>query len=814
MQQKVRNLSLSLPILTALVFLLLTTALNAKLMRGFRTFSRGENLWSKSEKQVQIDLLQFTYSRDHALLVDAARHLAVLGGDRSARRQLDTGKPDLQIVNEGFVLGGNAREDISSMTLDYRLFGGTQAMSRALGAWRDTDTSIDELSGVLSELSVLDGAGRFDERAVEIRSRLMSIDGKTTKRVLVFSETMNRESSRAESMLLIMNVATGVVLVLVAGFVSRRWNRRLRLAELKDLALRKVNDELESCVRQRTAELEKEIQERRQAEGELRWKTAFLEAQGDATVDGVLVVDGRGKKIFNNRPFFKMWKIPQEIQDEVNDTTQLNYVLNLTKDPEAFLKKVLYLYDHPEEISRDEIELLDGTVLDRYSAPVLGIEGEKYGRIWTFHDITAQRRNEDALRRAKESAEVASRAKSEFLANMSHEIRTPLNGVIGMNDLALETDLNTEQREYLETVKLSADALLVVVNDILDFSKIEAGKVELESLDFDLRDCLEETLKTLAHPADEKGLELLFDMAPEVPEQVHGDPGRLRQIVVNLLGNAIKFTHAGEVALRVETENLRGGFHTLRFTISDTGIGISAEQQQLIFEPFTQADTSTTRKYGGTGLGLTICARLALMMGGRIWLESEVGHGSQFHFTAQFLGAARLSEPEALPAERLHGLSALIVDDNLSSRRILREILKRGKLRTTDVESGEEALAELLCRQQAGDPYQLVLTDMHMPNMDGFTLVERIRQKPELSPAAIMMLTSSGQRGDVERCKQLGITSYLFKPVRRAELLLAVSAVVDQKVTTSLEVPPRQEPEHGARACTSFWPKTTASTKY
>ena len=791
MQQKLRNLASSLPILIALIFLLLATTLCAKLMRGFRTFSRGENLWSKSEKQVHIDLLQFTYSRDRLLLADARKQLAVLEGDRRARRQLDSGHPDPRMVMEGFILGGNAREDIASAVLDYRLFARTPAMSRALGAWRDTDTSTDELSGFLAEMSVLAGTGGLEERAADIRRRLMGIDAETTKRQLIFSETMDRESSRAESLLLIINVATAVVLVLVGGLVSTRLNRRLRHAELKDQELRRVNYELESCVRQRTADLEKEIQERKQAARELRWKNAFLEAQGDATVDGVLVVDGKGIKIFNNRPFFKMWKIPPEIQDDVNDSAQVNYVLSLTKDPEAFLNKVRYLYDHPEEISRDELELLDGTVLDRYTAPVVGIAGENFGRIWTFRDITAKRENEDALRRAKEVAEVASRAKSEFLANMSHEIRTPLNGVIGMTELALDTDLAPEQREYLETAKLSADSLLTVINDILDFSKIEAGKVELESIDFGIRDCVEETLKTLALQADEKGLELLCDIAPDVPEQVRGDSGRLRQIMVNLVGNAIKFTHAGEVLLRVETESLSANLHTLRLTVSDTGIGISAEQQRSIFDPFMQADTSTTRKYGGTGLGLTICARLVAMMGGRIWLESEVGRGTTLHFTAQFRAPATTCRAEVPSMEPLRGLNVLIVDDNCTARRILSEDLKRCALRATDVEGVEQALAELTHRREIGDPYQLVLIDSHMPKIDGFGLVEQMRQRPELSAAVVMMLTSCGQRSYIERCRGLGPGLYLFKPIRRAELFAAISAAVDRSVLSSSGDRPR-----------------------
>jgi len=390
-------------------------------------------------------------------------------------------------------------------------------------------------------------------------------------------------------------------------------------------------------------------------------------------------------------------------------------------------------------------------------------------------DLPKNKEADPAIERWRQVAVEAAQLKSEFLTNLGHELRTPMNGIIGMTKLTLLTNLSDEQREYLGMVKSAAHSMMGVVNDLQDYLAIESGKMDLSYLEFHLRDLITDIINSIAEDARAKGLELNADVAIDVPDSVIGDPGRLRQVITKLLGNAVKFTDSGEVSLRVRAESMTDDKAVLNFSVKDTGIGIAADKQAMIFQPFTQEDGSATRKYGGTGLGLTISSKLVEMMGGRIWVESEKDRGSTFHFTVTFnVKLAPKSLPLPVTPMYLHGLHVMVIADDIANRHFLEDALYSLQMCPSIVESGADAVDMLIEAHRAAESFSLVLIDMCLSEEDGFEVAEQIREVPELNTATLVLLVSAGFRGDASRCQSLNISAYLVKPVTQTDLMMAI----------------------------------------
>ncbi len=539
----------------------------------------------------------------------------------------------------------------------------------------------------------------------------------------------------------------------------------------------------------------KDVTETRRAVEELRRTRERFALAVEGSKDGLWDWDLESNEVY----FSPRWKAMLGYEDHELPSRFKALADQLHPDDRGRVMSVLHAYLN-NQLPDYEVEMRlkhkDGSyrwILTRGVA-FRDNRGRPYRMAGSHTDITERKKNEEALKRAMVQAEAANKAKNEFLANVSHEIRTPMNGILGMTELTLATSLTREQREHLQLVKASADALLVVINDVLDFSKIEAGKIDIEANPFSLHDLLGDTVKSLALRAHTKNLELACRIAEGVPDWVIGDDARLRQVLLNLIGNAIKFTETGEVVVHVDRDSSlgdrasgMGGLSSsrtpnpeprtpnLRFAVQDTGIGIPAERRKAIFDPFVQADGSMSRRYGGTGLGLSISARLIELMGGRIWVESKLGEGSTFSFLLPLPEAdPSVPRPKRLEGKALRGLRVLIVDDNATNRLILAEMTRGWGMEPTAVPDGPSALAALKQAVSSKTPYPLVLLDAMMPDMDGFTLAKEMQAHPELARATIMMLSSADQGGDSSRCRDLGIASYLTKPFKTSELFNAI----------------------------------------
>ena len=540
---------------------------------------------------------------------------------------------------------------------------------------------------------------------------------------------------------------------------------------------------------------------------ELQEREALLRTILESTADGLLVASEDGRLIHANTRFNEIWRIPEDIQSTEDDLKLYGVVIDQVDDPEVFSSKVMHLFQSMSEMT-DMIQCKDGRVIERFSSPLVR-DGNLRGRVWSFRDITERKRAEDSIRRAKEDteeanrqleqaiehasrmakdAEIANKAKSEFLANMSHEIRTPMNGVIGMTGLLLETDLTAEQREYARDGPHLGETPCSRSSTTSSISpRSRRDTWNWRSWTSILATTVEDVTDMLAVRAHDKGLELSCLVYPDVPALLCGDPGRLRQILTNLTGNAIKFTERGEVLIRVTREEETDRDITVRFSVTDTGIGLPEDHESFLFRSFTQADASITRKYGGTGLGLAISKQLAELMGGRMGVESEEGKGSTFWFTVLLGKQPEDRKPEVVIPEDIRGQRILIVDDHGTNRLVLRELLRSWDCRFEEAESGEQALERLHQALAESDPYLIALVDMQMPVMDGATLGQKIKADPGLNPTRLIMLTSAGRRGDASRLKAIGFSAYLNKPVKKSHLYDCLVTVLGIPSTPSRE---------------------------
>ena len=724
--------------------LIFVSIVSMELLTAARGYTQGEALWSKGQKDAVLFLSNYAHSQsaqDYRQFLNAVR---VPDACRAVRLQLERRKYDRAAVFRSMSEVGIDPADHNRMIWLFRDFRRVSYLDRAIAIWAEGDADIEALEGIAAGLRRHVSSGSATPAVMEqALSDILAINNRLTPLEGRFSQSLAEAGRCLHDVLVSMLLAVGLTLI-VAG--SAVYSRLLgRITDFEQIHRHLI----------------------------------------DIASEAIFVVDGDSGRIRDaNRKAEEMLGVPA--RDLVGKLAPL---LNGKATHDAALLAKL---DSPDG-SKGETRLrsANGAWIDvEYSGSAVCVRG---GRLVEFivRDVTGRkkaaetileserryRRLSEEFQAARDAALEASRAKSQFLANMSHEIRTPMNGIIGMLELVLDSELSAEQRDQLGMAQESAQSLLGILNDILDISKIEAGKMDLERREFRLRESLESAIKMFAVRAHEKGLDLVGDVAGDAPEVVFGDVARLRQVLFNLIGNAIKFTQKGEVEVGAAVESSAADRITLRFTVRDTGIGIPADKQEFIFDSFAQADASTTRKFGGTGLGLTISANLVKMMRGRIWVESvPASPGSRFHFTPEFgRGPEQAVKPTPADVLALRGSPVLVVDDNATTLRVLGDTLSGWGMKPRLASSGEEALQCLEQNRKSGETLCLMLCDAQMQGMDGFALANWVHETPGVVGATVMLLTSSGElRGEAVRCRDLGVAACLTKPVARADLLAAL----------------------------------------
>ncbi len=580
------------------------------------------------------------------------------------------------------------------------------------------------------------------------------------------------DSQGMETLLAIRRAFPSVPVVVLAGLEDESVALSSLQAGAQDFLIKGRNDPalFERCLRYAI--------ERHRADESVKRSASLLQATLDATVDGILVVDRANRIVSYNRRFVEMWSIPEPLLADGSDERRLiDFVRAQLRDPSRFVAQVEEIYGRDAGESYDLLEFKDGRVYERYSTPQI-LDGGIIGRVWSFHDVTERKRAVDELREAKRAAEGASRAKSEFFADLSHEIRTPLNTIIGMADLLADAPMPADQLEYVQILRRSADLMLALVSDVLDLSKIEAGRLELERIEFSLLALLDGVMPIVGGAAQAKGVELIQEIVPGTPDRLIGDPVRLRQVVVNLLANALKFTAAGSIRLRVEPEPDANHPGRILFTVTDTGVGIAAEKLEHIFEQFTQADASTTRRFGGSGLGLAICRKIVRHMGGRIWAESGPGSGSTFRFAVE-LEPAEVLDAAVIPPAALREAHVLLVCASEPDRLLSAQALRAAGATVTEAVDGPAAIDTI---ESAASPasFAAIVMDARLPGLGGLQVLERVRTSLPSLERVLMILPAQHRKDDVSRLAKLGVGGYLVRPTEPVKLVETLAAIVER----------------------------------